>query len=210
MKLHFACLLLAVSLLPAIANAFLFGVTLTSAATGAAIAAANPATTAGIIGLGALGASLGAAGLAALQPRQPTTVIIRRPASSGRYYRRGKRQAGGNGNDLNQVFNSIFNSIEVEELGGCFERLTCDVTADPVTYQGNAFNILAGVEVVHGSPHFDLEPKAKEVVRRIYEARQVGLAAGNVQMCEDTYSQCQWTGEEMNKAVNLFKAKYGS
>jgi len=46
--------------LPAISNAFLFGVTITDAA-GLVIAAANPAQTAAIIGIGVIGATLAAA-----------------------------------------------------------------------------------------------------------------------------------------------------
>jgi len=212
MKSELALLFVALSL-PAIANAFLFGVTLTNAA-GAAIAAANPAQTAGIIGLGALGAALGAAGLAALRPRQPTVTVIpgrTRGRSKGRRYR-GRRQAvfgGASSNefdDLTETFNKIFLEIDENVMEGCFQKLICEISARPEDFgDGKSFQLLSAIEI---ATVFKLKPQALAVAKKISAARRLGEAARDVRACAVTYSQCPWTGPKMQQAVQEFQAKY--
>jgi len=203
--------------LPTITNAFLFGVTLTNAA-GTAIAAANPAQTAGIIGLGVLGTALGAAGLAALQPRAPTVTVIpgrRRPKTRGRGRRyRGRRQALFGGADsvtndgLTEAFNEIFLEIEKKVMDGCFQRLICDISARPEEFkdeEGKSFQLISAIEI---ATLFKLQPKAMAVAKKISAARKIGEAAGDVRACEVTFKKCPWTGTKMQEAIQEFQAKY--
>lgn len=203
--------------LPAITNAFLFGVSVTNAA-GAVIAAANPAQTAGIIGLGTLGAALGTAALAALQPRPPTVTVIRpsttSTSSKGKYYRRhrGKRQiigshlGGGTTGELSETFNRIFLEIEAQSMDICFQRLICEIIAGPeVNRKGESFQLINAIEIAMA---FRLNAKARAVAQKIASAKGVGKRASSVEACRTTYSQCKWTGPEMQQAIQQFQLSY--
>jgi len=200
MRLELALALVALAL-PAITDALLFGVTLTTAA-GATILAANPVQTAGIIGLGALGAALGAAGIAALQPKpSSTTVIVKRP---GRYRYRGRRQAvfGGTTEELTEAFNEIFSEIEKKVMDGCFQRLICDISARP---DSESIQLISAVEI---ATVFNLKPKALAVAKKISAARKIGQTTRDVRACETAYNRCPWTGQRMQQAIQEFQTKY--
>jgi len=199
--------------LPAVSNAFLFGLTFTNAA-GVATLVLN-AQTVGLLSLGVLGATLGLAAVgaisaAALAPPPPPVVVDPvDPAPVGGYggyghHGRRRRQALVTEkfavNDLNQVFDAIFLDIAKNNMDGCFQRLVCDISARPAEFQKN-LPIVAGVEMAK-SHTLLLSPKATSVSQKLLAALEFGKATQDVKACEQVYNQCEWSGEQMNEVIS--------
>jgi len=194
---------------PAPTTAFFFGVQLTDPA-GGVIGATDPTATGVLAGLGLAAGTLGALGVAnALRPTPAPVTVVRRPTRQryrhrGRYYRRGKRQAVGQQDlevpeevDVSEIMESTLSMIKGNKLEGCFQRLLCDIAAKPSGFERD-LPIVAGVRLAES---LELSPTAAGVAERLLEAFDVGSSLGNVESCETMYSQCQWTGEQMDAEI---------
>jgi len=196
---------LAFALFPAPSTAFFFGVQLTNPA-GGVIGATNPTQTGVLTGLGLAAGTLGALGLAqALKPRPQTTVVYRQPQRYNRYhgrtyYRRGKRQAGPQVLEESQVRQVVENAMQVissNQLEGCFQRLFCDIAAKPSGFERD-LPIVNGARLAQD---LDVSAGAVDISKRLLRAFDVGSELKDVKACEAKFSQCQWTGEQMDKEI---------
>jgi len=217
--MKFALVLLCVAVaLPAISQAFLFGITLTDAA-GVALAAADPTQTGVIVLLGVLGASLAFAGGALasqlLFPAAEEEVV--EIDSYGPYKRQGLQQRSNRRRrvklgaqfrnrrdvsvteiDINGIMDTIFVDIHKTNMEGCFQRLVCDIAARPAEYPKNV-PIVNGVQLIDAE---FLTNQASSVSRKLMEALKFGQATTDVNACEATFNKCDWSGPQMDKIIS--------
>jgi len=208
-------LLCVAAALPAISQAFLFGVTLTDAA-GVALAAATPAQTGVIVTLGVLGAALAFAGGAlASQLFFPAGAEEVEVESYGPYKRQGgqqyrrrrvklgaqfrnKRDISVTEIDINGIMDTIFVDIHDSNMEGCFQRLVCDIAARPDDYQKNV-PIVNGVQLIDAD---FLSNKASSVSYKLMEALKFGQSTTDVNVCETTFNKCNLSGPQMDKIIS--------
>lgn len=89
--------------------------------------------------------------------------------------------------------------VQIGEGGAtsCFQRLVCDISADPQDFAED-LPILAAVQVEAD----DLtDPIAQSVLKSLQDAVTIG-ENGSVRTCEQTYNQCQLTGLEMKSQIH--------
>jgi len=127
------------------------------------------------------------------------------PAYGSNYRRvskyRQRRQAVQNMafNNLNQIFDTIFVDIAKSQMEGCFQRLVCDISARPNSFEKN-LPIVTGVELAE-SQSLNLSVKAHKVSHKLLEALKFGKATQDVNACEEVFNQCQWTGGQMDQVI---------
>jgi len=195
-------LLFAAIALPAISNAFFFGITVTSAA-GATLLSANAAALGTIATVGIAGAALGGLAAAALRPpaAPAVTTVSRQPTTTYRkYHHRGRRSTPiivevteqNTGDVYDAVFADLAESGNVE----CFQRLVCDIAASPNTFQRN-IPILEGVKIAE---ELELSPRGHAVSLQLRKALEFGSALKNVEKCDVVY-KCEWTGAQMDQLI---------
>jgi len=105
--------------------------------------------------------------------------------------------------DVDGVFDTIFVDIHKSKMEGCFERLVCDIAARPGEYQRN-IPIIMGVEMIETH---SLTSEATLVSRRLVKALKYGQSTQDVRACEETYSKCHWTGQQMDQVISQFDKK---
>ena len=106
-----------------------------------------------------------------------------------------------NENDINEVLNLIFEDLEEEKIEGCFQRLVCDIAARPASFEKN----LPIVDAVLISEQYNLTPKARVVSAKLLEAVRLGKGTGNTELCENVFSQCQFSGHKMDLVIAGFQ-----
>lgn len=184
--------------LPALSSALFFGVTLTNTA-GATILALNPTAVAGLAAIGAAGAGLAvvAGGLLAPKPAPAPTP------TNGRYKKhRGRRDQPTEAvNIADQLYDKIFGDLAENKMVGCFQRLVCDIAARPAGFADNV-PILEGLAV---AKQLELSPTARTVSEQLLKAMQFGADLEDVGHCEGFFSECQWTGEQMDLVIKDMK-----
>ena len=95
-----------------------------------------------------------------------------------------------------------FSSIEANDLTGCFERLVCDITANPTDFNKDSWIL----EAVTWGLESATEAKAKEVLDALSRAadygdtnRELGMdKEAAIEMCEQRYQQCTASGLEIH------------
>ena len=102
--------------------------------------------------------------------------------------------------DVDGVFDTIFVDIHKSKMEGCFERLVCDIAARPGDYQRN-IPIIMGVEMIETH---SLTSEATLVSRRLLKALKYGQNTKDVRACEETFSKCNWTGQQMDQVISQF------
>jgi len=208
--------------LPALSSAFLFGVTVTTAAGAAALTVT--ATQLGLIGLGVVGAKLGLVtgallGAEIAAKKQAKKQAINQAKGNYYYYKtyqtRGKREVSADVEEeymLNQVMDDLLDEIRVGRMEGCFERLFCDITARPAEYSRNQA-LVDGVETAATSSTRYARPEAFAVSRKLLDAARYGqflqenVSAGfdASTFCEQVYSQCHWTGKQLDQVITGYE-----
>jgi len=197
--------------LPALSSAFFFGVALTNTA-GATIAALNPTALGGLATIGVVGAGLAALTAAVLTrpsppppaPLPPAPAPTRKPYK--KYHHRGRRDSPAQPalpvvNTADQLYDSIFADLAENDLVGCFQRLVCDIAARPAGFADN-FPILEGLAV---ADQLELSPVGKTVSEQLLKAMQFGTDMEDVGHCEGFFSECKWTGEQMDLVIKDMK-----
>jgi len=108
--------------------------------------------------------------------------------------------------NVTALLEATFLDMAEQNTAGCFQRLFCDMSADPSKYEEQAPMMVAarlasGVEFTN--------PKANEVVQMLNQAISRGESTATfktptarVSMCEATYNKCQWTGNQMTQAIS--------
>jgi len=210
MKLELLVLFAALTL-PALSSALFFGVTLTNTA-GATILALNPTAVAGLAAIGVAGAGLAAA-TAALLARPPPPPPAPAPAprpTKGRYYKKNKHYRGRRDSaaqttvtldTADQLYDKIFGDLAENKMVGCFQRLVCDIAARPAGFADNV-PILEGLGLAE---QLELNPTARTVSEQLLKAMQFGADLEDVGHCEGFFSECAWTGEEMDLVIKDMK-----
>jgi len=164
---------------------------------------------AALVGLGAVGAGLAVAGAAAIATAfRPRRV---RYHHKPRYYHRhhyGKREANEEEEEgtVDELMNTILEDINDKHIEGCFQRLLCDITANPEGFKGNS----AIKDAVTMSENLLLAPEAKMVSEKLLEAVKVGQklskAGFGVKNCEAVFNQCPFSGEVMDEIITQYRS----
>ena len=109
--------------------------------------------------------------------------------------------------DLVEILEAVFLDIERTGAVGCFQRLICDISASPQSFEKN----VAIVDSLLLSENVDLSPKATNVRDNLYEAFLQGESestdGGSIERCELVFNQCQWSGQEMDEAIKRLSSK---
>merc|ERR1711962_1529472 len=100
--------------------------------------------------------------------------------------------------------NSFLGMIEEDTLG-CFERLFCEMGADPVNYQDEVSVAMSAAVKTSSEMEFS-SPAATEVGAKLNRAMSyadVMAVSGQAKedLCETVYNQCQWSGKAMKKII---------
>jgi len=126
------------------------------------------------------------------------------PAVPIKLIRRGKREAEEEviveEVDINGIFDTIFVDIGKSKMVGCFERLVCDIAARPEDYPENV-PIVKGVQLIDAQY---LTNEASLVSHKLQDALVFGQNITDVAMCEQTYSNCHWSGQQMDQVISMF------
>jgi len=205
MKTAQVALLFAAIALPAISNAFFFGITVTST-TGATLLAANAAAVGTIATVGIAGAALAGLAAAALSrppPAPATTTVVRQPTKTYKtYHHRGRRAAPVivevTEQNTDAVYDMIFADLAKQKMVGCFQRLVCDIAASPNTFHQRNLPILEGVKLAE---ELELSPRGHAVSLQLREALESGSGHRNVEKCEVQY-KCQFNGAVMDQIID--------
>jgi len=108
---------------------------------------------------------------------------------------------------LVEILEAVFLDIERTGAVGCFQRLICDISASPQSFEKN----VAIVDSLLLSENVDLSPKATNVRDNLYEAFLQGESestdGGSIERCELVFNQCQWSGQEMDEAIKRLSSK---
>ena len=102
--------------------------------------------------------------------------------------------------DINGIFDTIFVDIGKSKMVGCFERLVCDIAARPEDYPENV-PIVKGVQLIDAQY---LTNEASLVSHKLQDALVFGQNITDVAMCEQTYSNCHWSGQQMDQVISMF------
>merc|ERR1712055_188266 len=149
--------------------------------------------------------TVGAAAVAGSVLLLAGSVVI--GAELGRALFRGKRAAP----EINGLLNEAFDGISHNHIAGCFERLLCDIAAQPKEFDDTK-PIKDAVEV---SESLTLNPEATVVSAKLAQAVKYGQtlkASGfGAETCETIYTNCPWTGRTLNEMISgytKFSGKY--
>jgi len=116
---------------------------------------------------------------------------------------RGKREAV-SGVEIKAALENVFSEMVEENTASCFERLMCDMAADP---NSDAYSQHLPMMVsVQAASTIQLDnSEASKVVEKLNAAIAFGesIAAfrGKGVLCEATYNKCPFTGEKMGFAI---------
>merc|ERR1712117_954631 len=147
MKLAAVFLFVALSL-PAFSSALFLG--LAGGSTVTIGATSVTATQVALLGLTVVGAKLGFLAGMALGHAAKAALRGRGRSSSKRYYRKhGKRSVEDEAGEVSMVMNSLMNEIDDGHMDGCFQRLVCEIAAQPDQFADNS-DILSGVQLSEG------------------------------------------------------------
>jgi len=102
--------------------------------------------------------------------------------------------------DINGIFDTIFVDIGKSKMVGCFERLVCDIAARPEDYPENV-PIVKGVQLIDAQY---LTNEASLVSHKLQDALVFGQNITDITMCEQTYSNCHWSGQQMDQVISMF------
>jgi len=196
--------------LPALSSGLLFGVTFTSTA-GATLLALTPEAVFGVAAIGAAGA-----GLAALAGGLLAPVLAPAPKGKGKgkgkaatkkpvvkHYGRKKRQTGAAEPvvSANALYEKIFADLAEQNMVGCFQRLVCDISARPDGFADD-IPILQGLAL---SEQLELSPASRTVSHQLLKAMKFGEDLREIGQCEGFFSQCEWTGTQLDQIVRDMK-----
>lgn len=99
--------------------------------------------------------------------------------------------------------NTFLGMIEEKNIG-CFERLFCEMSADPASYQDEVSVAMATAVKATSTMQFN-SPAAAQAAARLNQALTYPeVMAGQskvVYTCEAVYNQCQWSGKAMKSAI---------
>ena len=105
---------------------------------------------------------------------------------------------------MDDVMNTVFGDISEQHIDGCFQRLLCDITADPKDFEANQ-PIKVAVEV---SENLSLSPEARIVSQKLLQAVQYGnqLKEGGygAENCEAAFNQCPFSGQLMDQIISQY------
>ena len=82
-------------------------------------------------------------------------------------------------------------------MTGCFERLVCDISADPSTFDQDEWMLeftAWGLDTV-------TDPKAQTVLAALDKAINFGETASDIATCERRYDQCGETGMQIHQQI---------
>jgi len=188
-----ACIAL-VALMPLVSEALFFPVVVPAAGAAVTIGAAELT----LLGLGVFGAKI--AGLAAGLVLGRAAARRNRPSRT--YYRRyGKRAASID--DVTEALEKTFVEMSNQNTAGCFQRLFCDMAADPTGYEDHLPMMTAAQSA--SSMKFN-NKVATDVVSRLNQAMAYGQSMTMYQgkaralLCE-SYYKCPFTGSQMGFAI---------
>jgi len=202
-------LAMAVSL-PALSSGLFFGVTFTST-TGATLLALTPTAVAGVAAIGAAGAGLAALALPALLGGGPApkgkgkgkAQMVKVQGKTKHRYR-GRRQANAEPVvSANALYEKIFADLAEQNMVGCFQRLVCDISARPDGFAED-IPILQGLAF---SEQLEMSNGARHVSRQLLKAMQFGAELKDISECEGFFSQCKWTGTQLDLIVQDMKSR---
>ena len=89
--------------------------------------------------------------------------------------------------------------ITMEEQGttGCFQRLLCEMSAQPAKYEDLAPMTIA----IRAGTSMQFTPEVTGVSSKLNQALQYGRVmvtyAGEPNKCEAVFNQCPWSGQKM-------------
>jgi len=105
--------------------------------------------------------------------------------------------------DEEELLESFFVKIGKGGETGCFQRLLCDIAADPEKFPEDV-PLLTAVEV-------DMEtltdPMAKSVLKSLQVAETTGQEGRSVGTCEQIFDQCKQTGLQMKERIHQVLAQ---
>merc|ERR1711872_1126636 len=167
------------------------------------VAIAMPALTHGqfleavtLVGLGAVGAGLAVAGAAAIATAfRPRRV---RYHHKPRYYHRhhyGKREANEEEEEgtVDELMNTILEDINDKHIEGCFQRLLCDITANPEGFKGN-------------TAIKDAVTMSEKLLEAVKVGQKLSKAGFGVKNCEAVFNQCPFSGEVMDQIITQYRS----
>ena len=106
--------------------------------------------------------------------------------------------------DVTQVLENTFVEMSEQNTAGCFQRLFCDMAADPTGYEEH----LPMMTAAEAAATMKFSNKAaNEIVSGLNQAMAYGKSMGVYQgearamLCEATYDRCPYTGTQMEFAI---------
>jgi len=106
--------------------------------------------------------------------------------------------------EITALLENTFLGMVEEENIGCFERLFCEMGADPASYQDNVSVSMAAAVKASSDMQFN-SPVAADAAAKLNEAMTYPkVMTGQskvVYSCEAAYNQCQWSGKAMKAAI---------
>ena len=113
--------------------------------------------------------------------------------------------------ELNALMNEAYSGIHQNHIVGCFERLLCDIAAQP-----EEFNDIRPIQdVVQVSEYLVLNPEAKIVSSKLARSAMYGqklrISGFGTETCETVYNHCMWTGKTLDEIIveySKFSKKY--
>ena len=113
--------------------------------------------------------------------------------------------------EVNTLLTEAFDGIKQHHIAGCFERLLCDISAQPREFDET--RPIKDAVVV--SESLVLDPEAKIVSAKLGQAVKYGQtlkASGfGAETCETIYTNCPWTGKTLSEMIagyTRFSEKY--
>jgi len=171
-----------------------------------ALAYSQVVETIAAVGLAAAGAGLAGLILGAALPR-PRHHRPRYYRPRKYYHYHGKREANEDAETtVDEVMNTILGDINDKHIEGCFQRLLCDITANPNGFKDN----IAIKDAVMMSEELTLAPEAKMVSKKLLKAVQFGQkltkAGFGVNDCEAVFNQCPFSGQVMDEIITQYRS----
>jgi len=102
--------------------------------------------------------------------------------------------------DLGKLLSAQLIDIAANDLVPCFQRLVCDISARPDDFKKN----VPIIDSVILSRAVQLDEGASHVSQDLMEALEFGRRTTDVKLCEQTYDQCQWTGDKMDAIIRQY------
>ena len=108
---------------------------------------------------------------------------------------------------MTQLLEAAFVGMEEQGTTGCFQRLFCDMSAEPAKYED--LQPMAAAVKIGATTRFGA-PAATDVASKLNQALEYGRSmvtyADEPNRCEAVFNQCPWSGQQMVDYIGQIEA----